>query len=174
MKSGDKCYKYFFKATGERALSPHIYIINDHKQFLATSSIYFLLCVCLLHIRTEALFVALLFPAGGTGVPPVPWGQSRALHRPLSLIASSAAAQAAGREHAWLEKMDYPPQLSLFLCTKMRALPLAAPCAEKGRETFCAISSHGCSLEKLHLTFARQEPSPDLCFSKAEERHLLW
>lgn len=46
MKSGDKRYKYFFKATGERALSPHIYIINDHKQFLATSSIYFLLCVC--------------------------------------------------------------------------------------------------------------------------------
>lgn len=85
MKSGDKCYKHFFKATGEKVLSFHIYINIDQNQFLEDIFLFiyfYSACVLLLHIRTEALFVALLFPAGGTGVPPVPWGQSRALHRP--------------------------------------------------------------------------------------------
>lgn len=34
MKSGDKCYKRFFEAAGERVLSLHININNDQKQFL--------------------------------------------------------------------------------------------------------------------------------------------
>lgn len=101
MKSGDKCYKYFFKATGERALSPHIYIINDHKQFLATSSIlFFTLCVCVYYtsalkpclLHCFSLLVALeslRFPGDRAGPCTVP-----------SLATFSASAQAAGREHA--------------------------------------------------------------------------
>lgn len=59
---------------------------------------------------------------------------------------------------------------SLFPST----LPLLAPGAGKRGETFCALSSHRCSLENLHWAFAKQESSPGLYFSEAENRHLLW
>lgn len=68
-----------------------------------------------------------------------------------------------------------PPTATFsFPGSKMWALHLVAPGAEKRGEIFCTTSSHTCSHEKLHLTFAREEPSPGLCFSKAEESHLLW
>lgn len=63
----------------------------------------------ILHICTKALFVALLLPDSGTGVPSVPQGQrSIPAH---SLTTSLAAAQAAGREDSHLEKMGHPLQL---------------------------------------------------------------
>lgn len=54
MKLGDKCYTHFFKATGGRVLSLHIYVNNDHKRFLEDilSSIYFYsVCVFTTHPR---------------------------------------------------------------------------------------------------------------------------
>lgn len=57
---------------------------------------------------------------------------------------------------------------------KTWALPLLAPGAGKRGESFCPFYSHRCSLENLNRAFAKQEPSPGLCFSEAENRHLLW
>lgn len=59
-------------------------IINS---FLKTSPLLFVftLWVALLHICAEALFVALLLPDSGTGVPSVPQGQRRAMHHLCSL-----------------------------------------------------------------------------------------
>lgn len=121
MKSGDKCYKHFFKATGERVLSLHIYINNDHKQFLEDILSYlFLLCVCVYYRSALKLYLlhccsllvapeSLLSPGDRAGPCTIPT---------RLLTASSATAQAAGREHAGLEKMDHPLQLPLFLAPK--------------------------------------------------------
>lgn len=144
--------------------------------FLKTSSLLFVftLWVSLLHICTEALFVALLLPdsalesllslrdRGG------PWTISA-----LSLTTSLAAAQAAGREHSHLEKMSHSLQLP-FPQWENLSPSFTGTGAGKRRETFCAVYSHRCSLENLNWAFAKQEPSPGLCFSEAENRHLLW
>lgn len=106
----------------------------------------------------------------GTGVPSVPQGQrSIPAHSPPPWQLHKLQEGNTLTLKRWDTHCN-----SLFPCTKMWALPLLAPGAGKRGEIFCAVSSHRCSLQNLHWAFAKQEPSPGLCFSEAENRQLLW
>lgn len=101
----------FFKATGYWVSTyTQIRIINS---FLETSPLLFVftLWVSLLHICTEALFVALLLPDSGTGVPSVPQGQRRAMHHPCSLTHHLLGSCRKGTFSSW---KDGPPTTTPF------------------------------------------------------------